>query len=137
MERQIFIGRTEPSIVPLAVRRKGIARCAALHLDCARLADERPVSVRVGRADADSSTAPHRAHVLPRANDPFTGKYCHYGQISGDIEGCERLSNTLFSWEVMTNSRFLAGFVISRSLVRARLPAYPIPGLYRNPEVQL
>src|SRR6266487_3587350 len=54
----------------------------------------------------------------------FTAKYCHYRRNSGDIEGCERPSNTLFSWEIMTNSRFLAGFVISRSSVRIRLPAH-------------
>jgi hypothetical protein len=34
VERQIFIGRTEPSILSLPALRKGIARCAALHLDC-------------------------------------------------------------------------------------------------------
>ena len=32
-------------ILSLAARRKGIARCAALHLDCARSADGRSVSV--------------------------------------------------------------------------------------------
>jgi hypothetical protein len=53
----------------------------------------------------------------------FTAKYCHYRRNSVNIEGCERPSNILFSWEIMTNSRFLAGFVISRSSVRARLPA--------------
>jgi hypothetical protein len=52
----------------------------------------------------------------------FTAKYCHYRRNSVNIEGCERPSNTLFSWEIMTNSRFLAGFVISRSSVRFRLP---------------
>src|SRR5207245_27373 len=54
----------------------------------------------------------------------FTAKYCHYRRIAGNIEGCERPSNTLFSWEIMTNSRFRAGFVISRSSVRIRLPAH-------------
>jgi len=54
----------------------------------------------------------------------FTAKYCHYRRISGNIEGCERPSNTLFSWGIMTNSRFLSGFVISRSSVRIRLPAH-------------
>ena len=36
----------QPStILSLAARRKGIARCAALHLDCARSAKGRSVSV--------------------------------------------------------------------------------------------
>jgi hypothetical protein len=32
-------------IISLAARRKGIAHCAALHLDCARFTDGRSVSV--------------------------------------------------------------------------------------------
>jgi hypothetical protein len=56
MGRQIFVGRTEPSILSLAARRKGIARCAALHLDCARSADGRSLSVRVGTAVAHLAT---------------------------------------------------------------------------------
>jgi hypothetical protein len=59
-------------------------------------------------------------------NDPLTAKYCHYRQILGNIEGCEGPPNSVFSWEDMTNSRFLAGFVISRSSVRIRLPALPV-----------
>ena len=34
-----------PSILSLAPRRKGIARCAVLHLDCARSAEGRSLSV--------------------------------------------------------------------------------------------
>ena len=44
-------------ILSLAVRRKGIARYAALHLDCARFADRVSLSVRVGKAVADSPIA--------------------------------------------------------------------------------
>ena len=36
---------TGPSSLSLAARRKGIARCAALHLDCARSAEGRSLSV--------------------------------------------------------------------------------------------
>ncbi len=44
-------------ILSLAVRRKGIARYAALHLYCARFADRGSLSVRVGKAVADSPIA--------------------------------------------------------------------------------
>jgi len=44
-------------ILSLAVRRKGIARCAALHLDCARFANGRSLSVRVGEAIVWAETA--------------------------------------------------------------------------------
>src|SRR6266446_1776310 len=56
-------------------------------------------------------------------NATLTAKYCHYRRILGNIEGCEGPPNSVFSSETMTNSRFIAGFVISRSSVRIRLPA--------------
>jgi hypothetical protein len=62
-----------------------------------------------------------RAVSFQMRDADFTAKYCHYRRNSVNIEGCERPSNTLFSWEIMTNSRFLAGFVISGPSVRARL----------------
>ena len=45
------------SILSLAARRKGIARFAALHLDCARFADGMSLSVRVGKAVANLQQA--------------------------------------------------------------------------------
>jgi hypothetical protein len=51
-------------ILSLAVRRKGIARCAALHLDCARFADGRHVSVCVGEAVA---VVDHCSRIIVRA----------------------------------------------------------------------
>jgi hypothetical protein len=50
-QRSIELFADQPdrfSIVPLAVRRKGIARSAVLHLDCARSAWSGSLSVRVG-----------------------------------------------------------------------------------------
>jgi hypothetical protein len=44
------IERARGSILPLAARRKGIARSTALHLDCARSAWSGSLSVRVGEA---------------------------------------------------------------------------------------
>ena len=49
---QIKLVRALLLILSLAVRRKGIARCAALHLDCARSAWNGSLSVRVGEAVA-------------------------------------------------------------------------------------
>ena len=47
---QIKLVRAPVLILSLAVRRKGIARCTALHLDCARSAWSGSLSVRVGEA---------------------------------------------------------------------------------------
>ena len=45
------------SILSLAARRKGIARFAVLHLDCARFANGRSLSVRVREAIVWAETA--------------------------------------------------------------------------------
>ena len=53
------------SILSLAARRKGIARCAALHLDCARSANGRSLSV----AFEELLLVPKQADVSARKRD--------------------------------------------------------------------
>jgi hypothetical protein len=88
---------TEPPILSLAARRKGIARCAALHLDCARSPLNWSVSIPRGgsfplRERPAFDNRPGLCYVPHRNGDAIDAYYLHVGGAF-----CKRGSTACFS----------------------------------------